>query len=152
MAVKHTEYHSVTPSHRNLSLPIVSPLVQVSDSEYKLSGAKSSQIFYQCDLARFHPQFCETISWGGQEPPTSLPLPSTTCEDLSLNGYLEYPDAAKALFIYKHPYLLWDSNPDPTVQQSASLTTIPDGFPCSICEEVSRDKTQHCVKTERPKR
>ncbi|GFW80869.1 hypothetical protein TNCV_3779491 [Trichonephila clavipes] len=31
--------------------------------------------------------------------------------------------AVKALYIYKHPYLLRDSNPE----LSASLTTIPDG-------------------------
>ncbi|GFV38263.1 uncharacterized protein TNCV_1723441, partial [Trichonephila clavipes] len=35
--------------------------------------------------------------------------------------------AAKALYIYKHSCLLRDSNPEPTAQQSASLTTISDG-------------------------
>ncbi|GFV01676.1 uncharacterized protein TNCV_3050691 [Trichonephila clavipes] len=70
--------------------------------------------------------FC-SVPWGGEGPPTSLPLPPTTRVDLKLNGYLEYPHAAKALYIYRHPYLLRDSNPDPTAPQSASLTTTPDG-------------------------
>ncbi|GFV56754.1 hypothetical protein TNCV_2539561 [Trichonephila clavipes] len=30
--------------------------------------------------------------------------------------------------MYKHPCLLRDLNPGPTEQQSASLTTIPDGL------------------------
>ncbi|GFX73925.1 uncharacterized protein TNCV_397361 [Trichonephila clavipes] len=64
---------------------------------------------------------------GGQGPPTSVPLPPTTREDLRLDGYLEYPHAAKALCIYKHPCLLRDSIPVPTAPQSASLTTLPDG-------------------------
>ncbi|GFV81152.1 uncharacterized protein TNCV_3742131 [Trichonephila clavipes] len=51
---------------------------------------------------------------GGQGPPTSLPLPPTTREDLRRDSYLEYPHAAKALYIYKHPCLLRDSNPGPT--------------------------------------
>ncbi|GFU73553.1 hypothetical protein TNCV_3359931 [Trichonephila clavipes] len=40
---------------------------------------------------------------------------------LRLNGYLEYPYATKALYVYKHPRLLWDSNPDPTARHSASF-------------------------------
>ncbi|PRD23065.1 UNVERIFIED_CONTAM: hypothetical protein NCL1_47415 [Trichonephila clavipes] len=67
-------------------------------------------------------------SGGGQRPPTSPPLPLRSREDLRLDGYLEYPYATKALYIYKHSCLLWDSNPVPTAQQSASLTTIPDGW------------------------
>ncbi|GFV40497.1 uncharacterized protein TNCV_1288991 [Trichonephila clavipes] len=51
---------------------------------------------------------------------------STSRKNLRLNGYLEYPHTAKALYTYKHPCLFRDSNPDPTAQQSASLTTIPD--------------------------
>ncbi|GFS95113.1 uncharacterized protein TNCV_2704681 [Trichonephila clavipes] len=43
---------------------------------------------------------------------------TTSREDLLLDGYLECPHATKALYIYKHPCLLWDSNPDPTAQQS----------------------------------
>ncbi|GFX37776.1 uncharacterized protein TNCV_3116261 [Trichonephila clavipes] len=39
------------------------------------------------------------------------PLPPTSREDLPLDGYLEYPHATKALYIYKHPCLPWDSNP-----------------------------------------
>ncbi|GFU64937.1 uncharacterized protein TNCV_785881 [Trichonephila clavipes] len=59
----------------------------------------------------------------GQRPP----LLPTTRKDLWLDGYLEYPHAAKALYIYKHPCLLRDSNQAPTAPQSASLTTIPVG-------------------------
>ncbi|GFX08533.1 uncharacterized protein TNCV_4170321 [Trichonephila clavipes] len=58
---------------------------------------------------------------GGQGPSTSLFLPPTSPEDLRLDGYLEYNRAAKALYIYKHPCLLRDSNPGPTAQQPASL-------------------------------
>ncbi|GFU58286.1 uncharacterized protein TNCV_3646251 [Trichonephila clavipes] len=53
------------------------------------------------------------IHRGGQGPPTSLPLPPTSGEDLQLNRYLEYHHAAKTLYIYKHPCLLRDSNPVP---------------------------------------
>ncbi|GFU47613.1 uncharacterized protein TNCV_2443351 [Trichonephila clavipes] len=66
------------------------------------------------------PQFRRT-PWGGPRPPTSLPLPPTSREDLRLDGYLGYPNATKALYIHKHPCLLRDSNPDPTARQSASL-------------------------------
>ncbi|GFY32290.1 uncharacterized protein TNCV_3557981 [Trichonephila clavipes] len=69
----------------------------------------------------------------GQGPPTSLILPQTSPEDLRLDGYLEYPPIAKALYIYKHPCLLWDSNPGPKAQQSASLTNIPDGPLSYVC-------------------
>ncbi|GFT82355.1 hypothetical protein TNCV_4651461 [Trichonephila clavipes] len=60
-------------------------------------------------------------------PPTSLLLPPTSREDMWLDGYLKNPLAVKALYIYKHRRLLRDSNPVPTAQQSASLTTISDG-------------------------
>ncbi|GFT41906.1 uncharacterized protein TNCV_1667561 [Trichonephila clavipes] len=53
----------------------------------------------------------------GQGPPTSLPLPPTLREDLRLDGYLEYPHAGKALYIYKHTYLFQDLNPGPTAQR-----------------------------------
>ncbi|GFU06034.1 hypothetical protein TNCV_3395521 [Trichonephila clavipes] len=39
------------------------------------------------------------------------------------------PSREKALYIYKHPCLLRYSNPGTTSPQSASLTTIPDGWP-----------------------
>ncbi|GFU78247.1 uncharacterized protein TNCV_5008281 [Trichonephila clavipes] len=71
------------------------------------------------------PQFRKNTLGGGQRPPTSLP--PTSREDLWLDGYLEYPHAVQALYIYKHPCLLRDSSPVPTAQESASLTTIPDG-------------------------
>ncbi|GFV04218.1 uncharacterized protein TNCV_918391 [Trichonephila clavipes] len=67
------------------------------------------------------------LTGGGQSPPTSLPLPPTSREDLGLDGYLKYPHAAKALYVYKHLCLLRDSNLGLTEHQSASLTTIPYG-------------------------
>ncbi|GFW47194.1 hypothetical protein TNCV_56471 [Trichonephila clavipes] len=62
-----------------------------------------------------------------ESAPTSHPLPPTSREDLWLDACLEYPPATKALYIYKHPCLHRDFNPGPTAQQSALLTTIPDG-------------------------
>ncbi|GFT64588.1 hypothetical protein TNCV_649651 [Trichonephila clavipes] len=50
-----------------------------------------------CDLARFHPNFEEEHPGSDQGSPTSLPLPATSREDLWLDGYLEYPNATKAL-------------------------------------------------------
>ncbi|GFV88451.1 hypothetical protein TNCV_1242641 [Trichonephila clavipes] len=47
---------------------------------------------------------------GGQGLPTSLPFPPTSREDLRLDGYLKYPLAVKALYIYKHHCLLWVSS------------------------------------------
>ncbi|GFW59844.1 hypothetical protein TNCV_2917261 [Trichonephila clavipes] len=58
-------------------------------------------------------------------------------KDLWLDGYLEYPHAAKALYIYKHPCLLRDANPGPLAQQSASLTAIPNGQHCLYVTEIS---------------
>ncbi|GFT07930.1 hypothetical protein TNCV_873601 [Trichonephila clavipes] len=58
------------------------------------------------------PQFRGRTLLGGS--PTSLPLPPTSREDLKLDGYLEYPPAAKALYIYKYPYLPRDLNQGPT--------------------------------------
>ncbi|GFU46037.1 uncharacterized protein TNCV_4692241 [Trichonephila clavipes] len=69
------------------------------------------------------PQF----PWGGQGPSTYLSLPPTSREDLWLDGYLEYPHAAKTLYIHQHSCLLRYSNPGSTAQQSGSLTTIPHG-------------------------
>ncbi|GFX73628.1 uncharacterized protein TNCV_1263971 [Trichonephila clavipes] len=63
----------------------------------------------------------------GQRPTASLPLLPTSREDLRLDGYLEYPHAAKALYVYRNSCLLRKSNPAPTTQQSAPLTTIPNG-------------------------
>ncbi|GFT19198.1 uncharacterized protein TNCV_303261 [Trichonephila clavipes] len=73
------------------------------------------------------PQFRGRKPWGGLGPPTSFPFPPTTREDLWQDGYLEYPHAAKALYIYKHPCLLLDSNPVPTAPQSSSLTAVSVG-------------------------
>ncbi|GFX17316.1 uncharacterized protein TNCV_3553211 [Trichonephila clavipes] len=82
---------------------------------------------WQNDLARFHSNLEGEHPGGGQGHPTSPPLPSTSREDMRLDGYLKYPHAAKALYIYKHPCLLRDSDRVTTAQQSASLTTKPDG-------------------------
>ncbi|GFY01758.1 uncharacterized protein TNCV_1467501 [Trichonephila clavipes] len=79
------------------------------------------------DLTQFHPNFDGEHPGGGSLSPTSHPLPPTSREDLKLDGCLEYPYAAKTLYIYKHPCLHRDSNPSPMSQQSASLTTIPHG-------------------------
>ncbi|GFT40003.1 uncharacterized protein TNCV_12431 [Trichonephila clavipes] len=75
---------------------------------------------FHLNLVREHPD-----GWG-QGPPTSS-LPLTSREDLRLDGYLEYPHDAKALYFCKHPCFLRDSNPGPTAQQSKLLSTIPDG-------------------------
>ncbi|GFX40487.1 hypothetical protein TNCV_1412971 [Trichonephila clavipes] len=69
----------------------------------------SSRLGARCYEVRFSsvpPQFRGRKPWGGQGPPTFLPLPPTRREDLRLDGYLEYPHAAKTLYIYKHPCLL----------------------------------------------
>ncbi|GFV72747.1 hypothetical protein TNCV_1269421 [Trichonephila clavipes] len=51
-----------------------------------------------------------TLNPGGdQRPPSSLLLPSTSREDLQLNGYLVY-HATWTLYIYKYPCLLQDLN------------------------------------------
>ncbi|GFX46615.1 transposable element Tc1 transposase [Trichonephila clavipes] len=50
-----------------------------------------------------NPCFREEYPGEGQVPPTSVSLSPTTRDDLMLNGYLEYPHIAKALYIYKHP-------------------------------------------------
>ncbi|GFU40682.1 uncharacterized protein TNCV_3230561 [Trichonephila clavipes] len=71
------------------------------------------------------PQFRGRKPWGWPGPPPSLPVLPTPREDLRLDSYLKYSHAAKALYIYKHPCLLRDSNPVPTAPQSASLTTVP---------------------------
>ncbi|GFS87241.1 hypothetical protein TNCV_213621 [Trichonephila clavipes] len=69
---------------------------------------------------------CEGCPEGGQGLTIFPLLPPTSRDDLWLDVYLEYSHAAKALYIYKHPGPLWDSNPGPMAQQLASLSTIPD--------------------------
>ncbi|GFX13052.1 hypothetical protein TNCV_2357081 [Trichonephila clavipes] len=55
-----------------------------------------------------------------------LATPSTNpTKGLMTRRLFRVPYAAKALYIYKHPCLLRDSNPVPTAPQSLSLTTIP---------------------------
>ncbi|GFU67509.1 hypothetical protein TNCV_1599911 [Trichonephila clavipes] len=50
---------------------------------------------------------------GNQEPISSLPISTTSREDLRPNGYLEYPNAVKALYIYKRPCLVPGFKPRP---------------------------------------
>ncbi|GFU19968.1 hypothetical protein TNCV_2705971 [Trichonephila clavipes] len=58
-------------------------------------------------------------------PPSS---PSTNItRGLAARRLFKVPHAAKALYIYKHPCLVRDSNPVPAAPQSASPTTIPVG-------------------------
>ncbi|GFV02355.1 uncharacterized protein TNCV_1022831 [Trichonephila clavipes] len=104
---------------RNLSrlgARIFTPVVSLSFDQHAGDSTVS---------ARFHPYLEGENLEGGQGPPTPLPLPPTTREDLWLDGYLGYPHAAKALHIYIHPCLLRDSNLVPTAPQSKSLITIP---------------------------
>ncbi|GFX19519.1 uncharacterized protein TNCV_2074281 [Trichonephila clavipes] len=66
-----------------------------------------------------HPDF-------GEGPTTFLPVPPTSREDLRLDGYLEYPHAAKALYIYKHSCLLRYSKPGPTAPHKLLQTEDND--------------------------
>ncbi|GFX99666.1 hypothetical protein TNCV_3053231 [Trichonephila clavipes] len=63
---------------------------------------------------------------GGQGLPNFLPFHQP--HERWLGGYLEFSPAVKAPYIYKHISLPRNSNPGPTAQQSASLTTIRDGW------------------------
>ncbi|GFW38116.1 integrase catalytic domain-containing protein [Trichonephila clavipes] len=78
------------------------------------------------------------------------PHPPTSRDDLWLDEYLEYPHAAQALYLCKHPCLLWYSNPGSTAQKSASLTTIPNGcntvfgYIASGSIPVSSENKPHC--------
>ncbi|GFX47205.1 hypothetical protein TNCV_2747811 [Trichonephila clavipes] len=68
----------------------------------QVSTLRSTPNRSQYDLARFHPNFEEEHPVGVQGPPTCLTLPPSSREDLRIDGYLEYPYALKALYIYKH--------------------------------------------------
>ncbi|GFS90745.1 hypothetical protein TNCV_3771601 [Trichonephila clavipes] len=80
-------------------------------------------------IGSLQPQFLGRTPWGVLGPPTSLPHPPPSREDLLLDGYKEYANAVEALhiYIYEHPCFLRDSNPGQTLQQLALLTTIPYG-------------------------
>ncbi|GFU81505.1 hypothetical protein TNCV_4926361 [Trichonephila clavipes] len=82
---------------------------------------------WQYYLARLDPNFEEELPGVGQSPPTSLPRPLSSRENLRLNAYLVYHHASQTLHIYKHPCLFQDSKPCPMPQQSNSVTGIPDG-------------------------
>ncbi|GFW55200.1 hypothetical protein TNCV_115861 [Trichonephila clavipes] len=88
--------------------------------------AKGPLLLAHIRFARFPLQSKGRTPWGWKADPTSLPLPPTSRNDLRLDGCLEYSHSVKALFIFKHPSLLRVSNPGPTEQQLASLTTIRD--------------------------
>ncbi|GFT88616.1 hypothetical protein TNCV_905161 [Trichonephila clavipes] len=64
-------------------------------------------------FASVPPQFCDRTPWGWSEATHFSPFLSNSLEDLRIDGYLECPYAPKALYIYKYPYLLRDSNPGP---------------------------------------
>ncbi|GFW75033.1 hypothetical protein TNCV_447411 [Trichonephila clavipes] len=53
----------------------------------------------------------DTLGSGQGGHSTSLSLPPTSRNNFRLDEYLEHPHAAQALFIYKHPCLIRDSNP-----------------------------------------
>ncbi|GFW54209.1 glycerol-3-phosphate dehydrogenase, mitochondrial [Trichonephila clavipes] len=53
---------------------------------------------------------------GDQRPPTSLPLPPTSQEDLRFDGYLKYLPCCKGTIHL--PCLLQDSNPSPKAQKT----------------------------------
>ncbi|GFU37739.1 hypothetical protein TNCV_1466091 [Trichonephila clavipes] len=73
------------------------------------------------------PQFRARKPWGWSGS-SHLSSPSTNhTRGLVARRLFRVPPAAKALYIYKHPCLLQDSNPVPTAPQSASLTTTPVG-------------------------
>ncbi|GFX16783.1 hypothetical protein TNCV_2517631 [Trichonephila clavipes] len=59
--------------------------------------------------------------------PPLFPFHKPLDRNLQIDGYSEYPHPTKALYVYEHPCLIRDSNPGPTAQQLASLTTIQDG-------------------------
>ncbi|GFU12250.1 hypothetical protein TNCV_4600501 [Trichonephila clavipes] len=73
------------------------------------------------------------MAFGGSLPQINLGVQGVT--QGAHHNYLEYSPAVKALYIYKHPCLLWDS--DPTAQQLASLAIIADGWHSQ--SEVPRD-------------
>ncbi|GFY02418.1 hypothetical protein TNCV_3502991 [Trichonephila clavipes] len=79
---------------------------------------------------RFHSvplQFRERTPWMWSGASHLSSISTHLVRGLVAHRHLRVPPAGKALFIYKHPCLLRDSNPGPTTQQSASLTTILDG-------------------------
>ncbi|GFT34009.1 hypothetical protein TNCV_4384611 [Trichonephila clavipes] len=95
-----------------------------------------------------------TLGWSGS--PTSLPLPRTSREDLWLDGYLEYPHAAKAKYIYRYLCLLRDSNPGPTAPQgrgsrvvmvTSSRPALTIGSKPGATEDPCREELMHvkCV-------
>ncbi|GFX06173.1 hypothetical protein TNCV_642191 [Trichonephila clavipes] len=57
-------------------------------------------------LARFQPNFKGEHPGGDQRSPTSFPVPPTSRSNLRLDGYLEYPHVAKALYICTHRCLI----------------------------------------------
>ncbi|GFU07159.1 hypothetical protein TNCV_3474241 [Trichonephila clavipes] len=67
----------------------------------------------QNDLARFTPILMENTVGVVRGLPPLFPFHPTLRDDLWLDGYLNYPHAAKALYIYKHPCLLPGFEPSP---------------------------------------
>ncbi|GFV33153.1 uncharacterized protein TNCV_2768711 [Trichonephila clavipes] len=64
----------------------------------------------QCNLARLHPNLERKYPNGSQGPPTALPLPPTSRDDLQLNGYFEYPNTIIRLQTCR-PFQRFEPNP-----------------------------------------
>ncbi|GFV26458.1 hypothetical protein TNCV_3361121 [Trichonephila clavipes] len=87
-------------------------MTAVSLSFEQRAGENTLQ--YRCSV----PSNLEGENCGrNQVPPTSLPLPPTPRKELRIDGCLKYLHDAKALYFYKYPCILWDSNQVPTVPQ-----------------------------------
>ncbi|GFS63159.1 hypothetical protein TNCV_1496091 [Trichonephila clavipes] len=109
LALADNNLSQIVSNNNNLLLPLSyaqkvtskNSVAVVSDSNLLLrnNGCEKPPICPLCDLARFHPNFGEELLAGDQGSPTSLPLPPTSREDLWLDGYLEYPNVAKALHL-----------------------------------------------------
>ncbi|GFT20560.1 hypothetical protein TNCV_2183941 [Trichonephila clavipes] len=100
-------------------------LIQVELLDVRLSLAVTlSTIQVTVRFSSVSPQFRGRTPWGDQKPPNFLFLSPTSREDLHFDNYLENSHAAKALFIYKHPCLLRDSNSGPNAQQLRYPTTF----------------------------
>ncbi|GFU91567.1 transposable element Tc3 transposase [Trichonephila clavipes] len=102
-------------------------------------------------------------SGSGQRPPTSLPLPPTSREDLRLDGYLEYPYATQALHLQTSmsspgfslafptglapPHSLHRS---PQGSQLESMFTIPSIQSESSLQALSRRRWAYGSRSEPP--
>ncbi|GFX22021.1 hypothetical protein TNCV_2429271 [Trichonephila clavipes] len=91
-------------------------------------------------LGSVHPNFEGALPGGDQGSQTSLPPPPISRVNLRLDGYLEYTDAAKTLYIYKHPCLPPGFEPRPygvavSVINHYAGWAVSDQFTC-ICRKL----------------